>query len=512
MKISNIVTTRLGRLRGVEDANGVLSFKGIPYAATPIGELRWRAPQPHGGWRDVRDASNYGPRCIAPPCLSPAVRDMPISEDSLFLDIWTSTQHFDAGRPVMVWIHGGGFQTGASAEPNHDGSHFASRDVVVVSINYRLGIVGFLAHPQLDQEGASSGNFGLQDQIAALHWVRDNISEFGGDPENVTIFGESAGAASVALLMASPLAKGLFHRAISESGNFWEGRFGSLKTHEQALAQGTALTERLGKSIEELRQVPESQLLGLAPWGMPKDPVTEGFSPSIDGAVVPDHPLEIYQSGRQNDVPLLIGWNGAEGKTFAFWALPHATTEDFTADASEIFGEASLSDFLRHYPASTVVEAADSAIRLIGDQTVCEQSWQWLRQHCSTGSSSVYTYYFDVRSDYTPQPVHTSEIDYVFGTLAPHQLGASATPPDDRDKEISRQMVDYWINFAKGGDPNGDQLPYWPRYGLSEKGVMGFSYEETAAGRELGTARFEFLAGFRSGAFLPSRWRRRGTD
>jgi para-nitrobenzyl esterase len=492
------------------DERGVLAFKGIPFAQAPIGPLRWRPPVRHGGWTGTRSATEFAPRAFGPPCLNPAVNDMPMSEDCLFLDIWTPARSAGERLPVMVWIHGGGFQTGASAEPNHSGHMLAAKGVVVVSINYRLGVFGFMAHPELDLEGPHSGNYGLLDQISALEWVRENIADFGGDPDRVTIFGESAGAASVAFLTASPLSRGLIHRAIGESGGFWEGRFGSLSSHDDALAKGTALTERAGVNIAGLRALPPETLHELAPWKMPHDPVTRGFSPSVDGYVLPDHPLVIYREGRQNCVPLLAGWNDAEGRTFAFWAPPRDTTAALKDAVRELYGHEDMDRFDLAYPSATEQQREQAALRWIGDQTISEQVWQWLRSHQNTSGCAVYGYQFDVVSGYTPSPVHTAEIDYVFATLERHQLGAGSAAPDQRDHEIADQMSRYWVNFAATGNPNGEGLPDWPLYSSASPTVMRFTYERTAADPETGSAGFELIGSHRSDGRFPAAWQQVG--
>ena len=290
------VHTQAGHARGDRrDANGVLAFKGIPYAAPPVGALRWRAPRPPAPWNGVRDASIFGPGCLS--ALENDPRPGPRAEDCLTLNVWTAAKRADEKRPVMVWIHGGGFQFGSSANPATDGGALAARGVVVVSFNYRLGVLGFLAHPELDAE-APSGNYGLLDQLAALRWVKANIAGFGGDPDNVTLFGESAGAMAVGIVMASPLAHGLFHKAIGESGAFWDGKYGPLQGFEEARTRGLAFARQQGDaSIAALRAMPAEQLNAAAPWSFKTSPVTTAFSPSIDHYVAPDAPALRFLRG-----------------------------------------------------------------------------------------------------------------------------------------------------------------------------------------------------------------------
>jgi para-nitrobenzyl esterase len=312
---------------------GVLAFKGIPYAAAPAGDLRWRAPQPAAAWSGVRDATQFGARCWSTwdADMSPGP---PRSEDCLSVNVWTAARSATEQRPVMVWIHGGGFQFGSSAERVADGSRLARRGVVVVSMNYRVGVLGFFAHPELDHEGPS-GNYGLQDQFAALRWVQANVAYFGGDPSNVTVFGESAGAHALGILMASPLAAGLMHKAIGQSGAFWDSEFGALASFDEARARGAAFAERLGAtSIAELRTLPPEALTAAAPWNFGTNPTVTAFSPNVDCYVVPEVPAARYVRGEQLHIPLLAGWNAAEFFPFRGFALPHTTAAEFRAAAS----------------------------------------------------------------------------------------------------------------------------------------------------------------------------------
>ena len=289
------VQVEAGVVRGFpRDDHGVLVFKGIPYAAPPVGALRWRAPQPPQAWvAGIRDATLFGARCWS------AWQDDPTpwppqSEDCLSLNIWTTAQHTGERHPVMVWIHGGGFEFGTSADPSTDGARLAQRGVVLVSCNYRMEVLGFMAHPELDREGPS-GNYGLQDQLAALRWVQGNIARFGGDPDNVTVVGESAGAHALGMLMASPLAKELLHKAIGESGAFWDSAHGSLPTFDEARARGVAFAERLGAdSVTALRAMSAEELNAAAMWSFATHPATTAFSPHIDRYVVPEVPIMRY--------------------------------------------------------------------------------------------------------------------------------------------------------------------------------------------------------------------------
>lgn len=498
------VRTEAGRVRGTSrDANGVLAFKGIPYAAPPLGPLRWRAPQQPARWNGVRDALAFGAGCLS--SLANDHRPGPRDEDCLYLNVWTAARHADEKRPVMVWIHGGGFQFGSSANPATDGAALAARGVVIVSFNYRLGVFGFLAHPGLDAE-VPSGNYGLQDQLAALRWVKANIAGFGGDPDNVTLFGESAGAMAVGMLMASPLAHGLFHKAIGQSGAFWDGRHGPLQSFDEARALGRAFVRQEGDgSIAALRELPADRLNAAAPWSFDTSPVIGAFSPSIDHHVVVDVPARRFLHGEQMHIPLLAGWNAAEEFPFMAQALPHSSADAFLAAAEVMFGRERMGDFRRLYPAATNAEARVSAAALTGDLVIGEQCWQWLRLHRRTQRAPAYGYLFNYTSPYTPIASHVTEIPFVFGTLTPQQVIGSTTPPAEEDRALARTMMDYWVNFAAHGDPNGAGLPAWPHY--DESDVLQIIGTTIEARPNPQSQRFRFLDGFRQDGVLPMRWR-----
>ena len=497
------VRMQAGHIRGRQrDASGVLAFKGIPYAAPPVGPLRWRPPQAPTPWDGVRDALAFGSGCLS--AIENDPRPGPRDEDCLYLNVWTAAKQADEKRPVMVWIHGGGFQFGSSAHPATDGGALAAKGVLVVSFNYRLGVLGFLAHPDLDAEGPS-GNYGLQDQLAALRWVQANIAEFGGDPDNVTLFGESAGAMAVGILMASPLARGLFHKAIGQSGAFWDGRHGPLQSFEEARAKGLAFARELGDAtIAALRATPADELNAAAPWSLEKDHVMAAFSPSIDRHVVPDVPARRFLRREQTPVPLLAGWNAAEGFLFAPLSLPDRSAEAFRAAAEAMFGKERLADFLEVYPAGTDAEAKASAAALTGDYVVGEQCWQWLRLHRAS-RAPVYGYHFNYTSPYTPIASHVTEIPFVFGVLTPQDAIGGGAPPAEADRALAQAMMRYWVNFATRGDPNGPGLPSWPAYDEADVvQILGTTIEPRPNPH---AARFRFLGSFREDGVLPMRWR-----
>ena len=463
------IATADGILEGVESADGkVRTFKGIPFAAPPVGPLRWRPPEPVRKWTGVRDASEYGPRPMQGRIFSDMVfHDAGPSEDCLTLNLWMPAGP-QAKLPVMVWIFGGGFAAGSSSEPRQDAGNLSKKGVLVVSLNYRLGVFGFLAHPELTAESGrgASGNYGLLDQLAALRWVRSNIATFGGDPDNVTIFGESAGSASVSGLVASPLARGLFQRAIGESGAFFY-RNRPLKPLAQAEASGVGFAASAfgGAALAALRARPAQEILDAA-LKMPRGT----FSPDVDGYFLPSDCRTIYAEGRQSHVPLMAGWNRDEGSPSAIFAGDEPTAAHFLERARALFG-GDADEFLTLYPVATDAEARRAAQDLAGDQYTGYATWKWLETHLATGGSPVYRYQFlqtlplppEAPPGTEPSAPHASEIEFVFRVLSSRSL-----PWRQQDRDVSELMASYWTNFAKTGDPNGSGLPAWPAYGARD--------------------------------------------
>ncbi len=367
------VTTASGPVEGTATADGAVRvFKGIPFAAPPVGDLRWKAPQPVAPWTEVRQATAFGPRCQQGSIFNDMIFRDEMSEDCLYLNVWAPAKA--GGKlPVMFWIHGGGFQAGSASEPRQDGEQLARKGVIVVSANHRLGVFGFFAHPELTNESAqkASGNYGLLDQVAALAWIKANIASFGGDPGNVTIFGESAGSFSVSALVASPLAKGLVHKAIGESGAYFTLGSGGLQTRQLPAAeeQGQKFAMALGTAdLAALRAKPAADVLAAALKG-------QWFAPIIDGYVLPKTVPEIYAAKAHNAVPLLAGWNADESRASVTLAKVKPTAASFTESMKKRFG-ANADAILKVYPASTDAETIESAAALASDTFIGYSTWK----------------------------------------------------------------------------------------------------------------------------------------
>ena len=493
-----------GVIRGAErDNTGVVAFKGIAYAVPPIGPLRWHAPEPVQPWEGVRKADHFGNRCFSA-WTQDREQGPSRGEDCLTLNIWTAAQTVSEKRPVMVWLHGGGFQFGSSASRQFEGTPLARKGAIVVSLNYRLGVLGYLAHPELDKEGPS-GDYGLQDQLAALRWVKANIAHFGGDPDNVTLFGESAGAHAVGLLMASPHSSGLFQKAIAQSGAFWDAKTGPLESFDEAHARGVAFAARHGgRSIAALRAMPAEAVNAAAPWDFSMIPMVTTFSPNIDRYVVPEIPAARFYHQRQMHIPLLAGWMAAEQFPFDAHGLPHQSAAEFRAAAAQMFGADRLTEFLRLYPADTDAQANVSAGALTGDLVISEQTWQLLRQQQRSGAP-VYGYKFTYTSPYTPIASHITDVPFVFGTLTPQFILNSAVPAGPADRAFSEQLMSYWVNFATRGNPDGPGLPHWPAFG--PQGVIQNLGTAIAPQPNTQAARFAFIASFRHDGKFPATWR-----
>jgi para-nitrobenzyl esterase len=453
-----------GTVRGIVD-NGVSAFKGIPFAAPPVGDLRWQAPRPVIPWSGVKQTSVF-----ALPCAQDTGAEPESSEDCLYLNIWTSATSDGEKRPVMVWIHGGEFDHGATYSEVFDGTRFAQDGVVLVSIAYRLGAFGFLAHPDLRHEsGKSSGAYALEDQIAALQWVKRNIHRFGGDPERVTVFGVSTGGISISLLAGSSAARGLFQRAISQSG----GAFGPptndpLLSLEYAENVGKDLLKRLGvPDIQAARLIPAEKVLKAA-----SEEKGLKFWPVLDGELLRARNAEAYRAGRFNDVPILLGFNSGEG---AGNAPPNTTAKSFSEIGKDAPAACAprIATVLALYAHETDAVAVKSYEDLSRDSGTGWNSWTWARLHALHGRSKVFLYYFDVSPpDSAVGAYHGAETQYVFGR-------PSATARFE-DAQVSQLMRRYWINFSKSADPNGPGLPTGPAFSDIASDAMIFDRNSSA--------------------------------
>jgi len=479
-----------GSVQGAAE-DGLTVYRGIPFAAPPVGDLRWRAPQPAAKWEGVRQADQFAPGPIQggnPPSGK--------SEDCLYLNVWTPAKSESDRIPVLVWIYGGGFGGGATSERNYSGENLAKKGVVLVSIAYRVGQIGFLAHPELSKESPNhvSGNYGLLDMIAGLEWIQRNIAAFGGDPGKVTIFGESAGGIAVSMLCASPLAKGLFHGAISQSG----GSFGpprpntmpgeNLKRLADAEESGLEFAKNVGvSSLAELRKLTPEQLSGGRGGGAPgsRDGGAPGGRsggarggrgggmswPIIDGYVIPDDQVKLYEAGKFNDTPILVGYNSDEGQSFS----PPATVEAYIAGVKSRYGKFA-DDLIKAYPAGTD-RVAKTARDLARDSAFGWHTWIWARLQSKMGKGKAFYYYFDQHPAYPPDSPqadrgspHGQDVAYVFQHLSAGRGQTSST-----DQAVSEAMATYWTNFAKRGDPSGDGVPPWPAFSDANPVVMVFA-------------------------------------
>ena len=490
------IKTRSGMIEGKDDGT-VRAFLGIPYAAPPVGDLRWKPPMPAAKWDGVRKATDFGSHCLQGKVFGDMVfHDPGASEDCLSLNIWAPAKASSVRLPVMVWIYGGGFVSGTTSEGRQDGSHLAQQGVIVVSMNYRLGLFGFLVLPELAKESGrnSAGNYGLLDQLAALHWVHDNIAAFGGDPENVTIFGESAGSFSVSAQMASPLAKGLFQKAIGESGAAFSRSglsFDSVAAREEK--DSKLITEKLGThTLAELRAMPADKVL--EPFIPPQSHGFD-FGPDIDGYFLPEAVSAIFAAGKQNDVPLLAGWNHDENSFAIVFNPQKPTAESMKAMAEKDFGD-KAGEFLKLYPTDTDEHVLRSAIDYASDTFISLSTCDWLEAQSKTGKDPIYRYRFDLAlpSNNPNGPklgaYHSSEIEYVFGQLD----SKAGVPWRAEDRQLSELMQKYWTNFARSGDPNGPGLPTWPKYAASDGWLVMFLDAKSGAHKDELRERYLFLA------------------
>lgn len=477
------VTTADGIVQGTTEKDGLRVFKGLPFAAPPVGDLRWREPQPVKTWEGVRLADTFGPKAMQKPIFGDMnFRANGTSEDCLYLNVWTPAKSGQERLPVLVYFYGGGFMAGDGSEPRYDGANIARKGLIAVTVNYRLGVFGFFAHPELTAESPhkASGNYGLLDQAAALAWVHKNIAAFGGDPARVTIAGESAGSISVTAQMASPLSKDLIAGAIGESGS----TMGTLSPVPLAQAEkaGQTFAEKIGaKSLADLRKIPAEKLLDEASGGG-----VGRFPLAIDGYFLTRDPVATFERGEQAHVPLLVGWNSEEMNARAVLGNEKPTRENFEKAVKRLYGDRA-DEVLKAYAPSSDAEVEQVATDLAGDRFIGLSTWKWADLHGKTGGHAVYRYLYarprppmrpemgnavaglaggvrkgaDAKGDRPPPPkgaVHSAEIEYAMGNLATNNV--YAWTPDDH--KVSEVMMAYFANFVKAGDPNGPGLPNWP--------------------------------------------------
>jgi len=507
----DVVQIENGLVAATRDSTADLrAYKMIPFAAPPVGGLRWKPPQPVSAWQGIRRADYFSPRCMQPNMAKTSIfytREEIASEDCLYLNVWTPAKSNTEKLPVMVWIYGGSNIIGSASEPMYDGAALAKKGVVLVTFNYRLGVFGFFAHPELSKESGannSSGNYAALDQIAALKWVQKNIAAFGGDPNNVTLFGESAGANNACRLTVSPLAKGLFQRIIAESTScFYGGQASGASKLKLADAEQvwTEWAKRFftATTVAEMRAKTAWELLG-------KGSLTTAF---IDGYVITDFPDNIYANGQQHDVPMLVGWNKDEGTVFA----PMATkVVSYTAAAQTRYGK--LADqFLQVYPATNDAETLAQSYAATRD-AMGRGMWALARAHNQTGKTKAYVYYWTYAPPWLPNAkfnemdpatklgaYHESEINYVFQTL---NVWGATRQYTDTDTKLADLVSSYWVNFAKTGDPNGAGLPTWTPFDDKAENPVMWIGAQTQMGALPNKPGMEFMDAFWSAQLSPA--------
>jgi para-nitrobenzyl esterase len=504
------VKTANGNVEGtLEQSSGIRSFKGIPFAEPPVGDLRWKPPQPVKAWTGVRKTDKFGPRCMQRPVYSDMrFRSNGMSEDCLYLNVWTPANTGREKLPVLVYFFGGGFIAGDGSEFRYDGESMAKKGIVAITVNYRLGVFGFFAHPELTNESTrrASGNYALLDQHAALLWVQNNIAAFGGDPKRVTIAGESAGSIAVSAQMASPLSKALIAGAIGESGSIISALSAVplADAEKNGVKFATGLSEGSPPSLATLRAMPAEQLLeATAKPGLPR------FSPTVDGYFFPKPPVDIYAAGEQAHVPLLAGSNSYESGYSAILGREPATVENYRKALQRLYAE-KADEVFKLYPASNETEVMDAAQDLASDRFISYSTWKWVDLATRSGGKPTYYYLYarprpPLRAenrDEVPAPAgaanqrprprgasHSAEIEYAMGNLGTNEV--YAWTPDDY--KVSKVMQDYFANFIKTGNPNGPGVPNWPAFNTGQRMIIDVN---TRAEREKVRARYEFLDQF----------------
>jgi para-nitrobenzyl esterase len=466
------VKTANGTIEGVTEPSGIHVYRGIPFAAPPVGDLRWKPPQAVKNWEGVRTATQFGARCVQGSIFGDMnFRSTGMSEDCLYLNVWTPVKSPSERLPVLVYFFGGGFVAGDGSEPRYDGESMARKGIVSLTVNYRLGVFGFMAHPELSRESAhrASGNYALLDQHAALQWVQKNIAAFGGDPARVSIAGESAGSIAVSAQMVSPLSRGLIAGAIGESGGMIAPTLPPVPL-ARGEAEGAKFASGLGAaSLAALRAMPTAQIqeaFAKLPFGR--------FASTIDGYFLPKQPAEILAAGEQARVPLLVGWNTEENPARSVLGANEPTPENYAKALRTLYADRA-DEALKLYPATSNDEVIKAATDLASDRFISYSTWKWADLHGRTGGKPVYRYLYARPRPQTVAPpaaapagtaarpaargaVHSAEIEYAMGNLASNKVYAW-TPEDHKVSEV---MLGYFANFVKTGNPNGAGLPQWP--------------------------------------------------
>lgn len=502
------VNVEQGTIEGEFDVrSNIQSFKGIPFAKPPVGDLRWKAPQAPERWSGVRQTKKFGPRAVQPALFGDmGFRSDGMSEDCLYLNVWSPAKSNDEKLPVLVYFYGGGFAAGDGSEYRYDGENMAKKGIVTVTVNYRLNIFGFFSHPELSKETTykGSGNYGLLDQNAALKWVQANIAKFGGDPKRVTIAGESAGSASVSAQMASPLSKNLIAGAIGESGSLL-----TATPLADAEKLGVEFATKAGaQSLKDLRAMSTFEIY------QKYRAQNAGFRTTLDGYFFPKTFTEIFETKQQAMVPLMLGWNSEEMNYRAIMAGKELNNENYTQRVKELYG-AKADEVLKLYPAGTPEVTEQSATDLAGDRFIGFSTWKWFDLHRKNSDQPVYRYYYaqprpdmresdleaglaggvikkDKNTPKAPKPkgaVHSAEIEYAMGNLATNKVYAWT----EDDYKVSETMMNYFANFIKTGNPNGDKLPNWPSAKNEEKPEVLIINANTKAVRSENEARYFFL-------------------
>jgi para-nitrobenzyl esterase len=440
---------------GAPLSTGVRVFQGIPFAAPPVGPLRWKAPQPVVKWSGVKPTTKFGPRCMQAPLFSDMqFRSDGVSEDCLYLNVWTPAKSASEKLPVLVYFFGGGFVAGDGSEGRYEGASMAAKGIVAVTVNYRLGVFGFFTHPELTKESPhhASGNYALLDQNAALQWVQKNIAAFGGDPRKVTIAGESAGSISVSAQMASPLSRDLIAGVIGESGSI----MGALSAVPLAQGEeaGTKFAAALNSAdLAALRAIPAQQLLEAA-----SKPGVPRISPTVDGYLFPESPYALFTAGKQAHVPLLAGWNSEEQSGRGVLGRDAQPTRDnFEKAVTRLYNDKAKAVLAEYSPASDD-EVMQVATDLASDRFIAWSTWKWIDTCAANGGKPVYRYYYSRPRPGARGAAHSAEIEYAMGNLDTNKVYAWT----DDDRKVSTLMQGYFANFIKTGNPNGNGLPEWP--------------------------------------------------